>query len=154
MTEQQTITEFVTARLAEDEAAARAATAGPWRYNPSKHYHRPNSPEFEESVFAGPPGADAVSIALTGETDDRQSMADAAHIARHDPARVLREVTAKRAIVEQHTPDLILHSSETPQFCPVCFYSDANVERHPCPTLRHLAAVWSDHPDFDPAWRL
>lgn len=71
------------------------------------------------------------------------------HIARHDPARVLREVAAKRAILDLH------HKQEAAEFedrrsvaswCPVCGDAEA------CPTLRHLAAVYADRPGYDPAW--
>ncbi|HEU4422114.1 MAG TPA: DUF6221 family protein [Pilimelia sp.] len=88
-------------QLDEDERVARSATAGPWRHNPNKHWRKPGTTWFEEAVFAGPPGTDATCVAGTGETDDPQSMADAAHIARHDPARVLAEVDAKRRLLQQ-----------------------------------------------------
>src|SRR5687767_7508448 len=64
---------FLRARLDEDEQAARAATPGPWRHNPNKHWRKPGTSWFEEAVFAGPPGEDATCIAGTGETDDPQS---------------------------------------------------------------------------------
>lgn len=57
------IAEFITARLAEDEAAAEAAEG--------------------TCHFDG-------------------SSEDADHYERHDPARVLREITAKRAILADH----------------------------------------------------
>lgn len=126
------LVDFLRARLDEDEAAARAATPGAWRYNPDKHHHIVGTPLFEEAVFAGPPGVDAVCVAGTGKTDDPQSMRDAEHIARHDPARVLAEVEAKRAVVDfADTYEGGFHAS---QFLP------------------KLAAVYRDHPDFDPAW--
>lgn len=87
------------AQLDDDERVARAATSGPWRYDPTKHHRLPGTVRFEEGVFTGPPGADAVCIAVTGETDDPQSMADAEHIATWDPARVLAEIEAKRRIL-------------------------------------------------------
>jgi hypothetical protein len=89
-------------RIAEDEQRAQAATAGPWRHNPDKHWRKPGTAWFEEAVFAGPAGEDAICVAGTGETDDRQSMADADHIATWDPARVLAECDAKRRIVTEH----------------------------------------------------
>ena len=98
-----TIVEFLTARLAEDEQDAVAATVGPWRHSPDKHWRKPGTTWFEEAVFAGPAGDGATCVAGTGETDDPQSMADARHIARHDPARVLREVEAKRRILDFHS---------------------------------------------------
>jgi hypothetical protein len=65
------------------------------------------------------------------------SAGDAAHVIRHDPARVLREVAAKRAILE-------LHAQGT----------DWDGEPWPCSTIRALIAIWRDHPDFDPAWAI
>ncbi|WP_405925443.1 DUF6221 family protein [Streptomyces sp. NBC_00035] len=37
--------------------------------------------------------------------DDQIHMSDAEHIARHDPARVLREIEAKRRIIAEVTPE-------------------------------------------------
>jgi hypothetical protein len=96
---------FVRAQLDEDERAARAATAGPWWHNPGKAwlnaeafevYDRSKGEEFVgygESPLSG-------CVAATGPANHPQSMADAVHIARWDPARVLAEVEAKRRIVE------------------------------------------------------
>lgn len=55
----------------------------------------------------------------------------AGHIARHDPARVLREVEAKRRILALH--------------------EELN-EPHLYEAVQHLAAVWSDHPGYRPEW--
>lgn len=49
------------------------------------------------------------------------------------PARVLREVEAKRKILAEHEDN-------------GC--SDLEFHR----ILEKLAAVWSEHPDYDPAW--
>jgi hypothetical protein len=91
-----TLTDFLERRIAEDEAVARAATRSPWWYDPTKV----NSVDREESVFTGERGLGAITVCSTGPCDDLGSMADAAHIARHDPARVLAECEAKRRIVE------------------------------------------------------
>lgn len=78
-------------------------------------------------------------------------LATCMHDARHSPARVLREVAAKRAILAEHRID--------PELLPgVCYRCRYGVPAHwepaawPCPTLRALAAVWRDHPDYDPSW--
>ncbi|WP_157227737.1 DUF6221 family protein [Nocardia asiatica] len=89
------------AGLAEDERIARAATPGPWRHNPNKHHRLEGMPlgsghAFEEAVFAGPTGADAVCVAGTGDSDDPQSMQDAEHIARQSPKATLDRVEAIR----------------------------------------------------------
>jgi hypothetical protein len=54
------------------------------------------------------------------------------HMGTWDPARVLAECEAKREIVQ--------------------WYGGALAEHEPA--LRLLAAVYADHPDYDPSWRL
>jgi Family of unknown function (DUF6221) len=66
------------------------------------------------------------------------------------PARVLREVEAKRKILAEHRLDDMV-----PGVCYRCRYGvPAHWEStpYPCPTLRALAAVYAGHPDYDPAW--
>lgn len=89
------------AAIDERERKARAATQGPWRHNPRKHWRKPGTTQFEEAVFSGPTGAEALCIAGTGETDDPQSMADAAHIAANGPDAVLRLCQSHRDIVAE-----------------------------------------------------
>jgi hypothetical protein len=70
------------------------------------------------------------------------------HIARHDPARVLREVAAKRAILAGHSTVTGWNWPDQSDGSVQMDYVEA-LRR----TLRHLAAVYSDHPDYDEAWR-
>jgi len=140
-----TIVEFIAARLAEKETAALAATPGPWRHNPNRHWHRPGTAGFEESVFAGPAGAVATSVAGTGPSDDPQSMSDAHHIALHDPARVLREVAAKRAILALHLPMARRSTGADGGMVQDCQRCDQFPAQYPCDTVRALAAVHADH---------
>lgn len=148
-----TITEFLEARIVEDEAAARAATLGDWWYDPTKV----NSVDRGEAVFAGQRGLHAVTIASTGPADDPASMADAAHIARHDPARVLAECAAKRRIVELHRDlERVVVDADSDEHLRLTGGGECSECHHktmPCPTLRHLAVVHADHPDYDEAWR-
>ncbi|MFF2077175.1 DUF6221 family protein [Kitasatospora sp. NPDC058162] len=65
--------------------------------------------------------------------------ATATHIARHDPARVLREVAAKRRILARHAPGP----------AGACRH-DRN--RWPCADVRDLLPPYADHPDFHPRW--
>lgn len=77
------------------------------------------------------------------------------HVARHDPARVLREVEAKRQIVEVHQPFEVV---EDPA-CQVCAdtsdkYSDEwTREEWPCLTLRLLALPYADRQGYREEWR-
>jgi Family of unknown function (DUF6221) len=123
---------FYAARLDDDEAAAKAAAAsGPWYWAEPRTYPQ--------------------RIARAEE---------AAHIARHDPARVLREVAAKRAILAEHEaiypavgradgggipdPEGVVSVFA---YCHVCD------EDAPCSTLRHLAAVYSDNEGYRDEWK-
>lgn len=87
------------------------------------------------------------------------------HIARHDPARVLREVEAKRRIVAMHEgehecrdirtgvypPDAHL-MGETPGE-PWMHYATDYFEGEPCATLRVLALPYVDCEGFKDEWR-
>lgn len=145
-----TLVEFLTARLDEDQAVARVAlsTSGVWdayEINDEPQRQSMTGVQLVERQDAGD-----VSLGVVLATRDRfpgmlTNSGDVlapgqtgiewfAHIARHDPARVLREVEAKRAIVAL---TLNLTDGDPDEFS----------------TLRHLAAVYSDHPDYDEAWR-
>ena len=119
-----TITEFIEARLTEIEAAARES-----------YYEGQRWLTEEEGVYTWP-GDELVHIA------DRK--ADARHIARHDPARVLREIEFKRAIIALHHED----AAE----CMGCYDGRDGFAPYPCQTIRRLAAIDSDHPGYDPSW--
>jgi hypothetical protein len=110
-----TLTEFLTARLDEDEAWARI-----------------HGPVIPWGVGSGPFKAHINTYAGNRVAEARNNNY-ARHIARHDPARVLAEVAAKRAIVNMDEDDR---------------YSDAYVV-----AIRALAAAYADHPDYDEAWR-
>ncbi len=67
--------------------------------------------------------------------DGGSSLSPGDRVAYH-PARVLAECEAKRRIVEAHGSQL-----------------DARGEVYWSPEVRYLAQVYSDHPDYDEAWR-
>lgn len=89
----------------------------------------------------------------------------ARHIARHDPAHVLRDIEAKRAIVDAHDRvwlttnwrwvNLGSHTEKMPfPICKSCTPDTQLPEQSwPCPTLRHLSAVYDQHPDYQETWR-
>jgi hypothetical protein len=85
---------------------------------------------------------------------------DARHVARYDPARVLREVEAKRAIVADYQKTKAIVDAVSRKLAagtPLTpgdgrDYGDGC--RELCAlrgTLDHLAAVYSDHADYRPA---
>lgn len=153
------VAEFVLARLAEVEQEARAAVG-------RAVFHQ-NTGEWVARTIHDSYGPRLFLFALA-ENDARTQVADlttaweaderAVHIARHDPARILADVAAKRAIVALH------HTSEGRPHMAALGYNDAG--RDPscssrdypeisddCETLLNLAALDATHPDFDPAWR-
>jgi hypothetical protein len=77
----------------------------------------------------------------------------AAHIAAHDPARVLREIDAKRRLVECHEP---WTASNGDTICGRCGreHIDGRPGGHfPCQTLRLLALPYADRPGYREEWR-
>lgn len=129
---------FARARLDEDEAAAKAAGGstpqGIWaQVDPER---RPGRIECDSGY---------VVTYDEGSPDEGQ----APHIARHDPARVLREVEAKRAILawwlsDENEPESALSPSLREEY------------RKAQPgymLILALAAVWSDHPGYRQEWK-
>jgi hypothetical protein len=119
-----TITEFLTARYDEEEAEARAATPGPWR--------AADAGEYGAEVYTAD-GKTAVACSREGGGVDLE---DATHIARHDPARVLREVAAGRTILGalEAAGDL------------------GRDDRDLMFAVRVITAVYADHPDYRQEW--
>lgn len=67
------------------------------------------------------------------------------------PERVLRDIEAKRQILNEHRgSDSYVYTDDGTRACSTC--GDSTI-RHPCQTLRLLAAVYADHPDYQEAWR-
>lgn len=72
----------------------------------------------------------------------------------YDPARVLADVKAKRAVLALHHPSLENRIGMEP-YCVGCWEGGGQdgAMLWPCDTIRIVAGVYADHPDFDPAWR-
>jgi len=151
------LTEFLAARLDEDEAVARATehNDGPhtleWRRGGRQHHAFDNHrSEDYESVFAG--DWDRILIARDSVRGGRP----ATHIARHDPARVLAATSAMRAIVALHymVSDDYLDGDGIERAAFICHECDnsGRPDNWPCPTMRAVAATWSSHPDYQQSW--
>ncbi|WP_052488531.1 DUF6221 family protein [Streptomyces sp. 150FB] len=123
---------FLRARLDEDEEAASAASPGPWHLN-----------EEGDRVLA----VDDITVAEAFALSDRQLRATAKHIVRHDPARALTDVEAKRGILAVHRP----YVPEPDQKCLGCA---GGIQWERCPVLRALALAYADHPHHSQDWRL
>ncbi|MBT3077622.1 MULTISPECIES: DUF6221 family protein [Streptomyces] len=124
---------FVKARLDEDEQVAQAATQGEWVWS---------------REFVTPPGYHHRTI---GPLEP----GDSAHIARQDPARTLREVEAKRQLLDEH-------QDVNDGSCGTCVdgrwgyptHGGSSPQPYPCRTLRLLALPYSDHTDYQEKWGL
>lgn len=139
-----TIVEFLLARLADDTAEAKAAAhhAGVHRLPQAQRietgmvWHTSGPRVIRKRVGDEHPKA---RLALIPSSNF--DLAD--HIARWDPDRVLREVAAKRAIVDAHA-----HAHECIELS-----GSGDSSAGPCFVLRALAAVYADHPHYNPDWR-
>lgn len=124
---------FLLARLDEDEQVARSATSGPWSVRPETR--SAHSSLYGEADVDGPDGR-AVAYDRDGGCTSTE---DAQHIVRHDPARVLADVEAKRRIVEGFQylaadPDLRQYAWTF--------------------ALRALTMPYIRHADYQPEWNL
>jgi Family of unknown function (DUF6221) len=129
------LVQFLRARLDEDEALAREAPAGPW------HIGNAVDPTQPCSVHMFP------SVRLVA---DGLNWLVAEHIARHNPARVLDEVAAKREIVSDYEYAALTLSAASPNTPPYDLMTGAtNTLKR---MLRVLARAYRKHPEFDPAW--
>ena len=138
-------------QLDEDERIARAVRVPhEWHQGPG------DDPEWtdEELVCMWPPEFHTPyeqEKHWRGLTVDGPELA--AYIAAHDPARVLREIDAKRRIMECHEP---WTASNGDTICGRCGreHIDGRPGGHfPCQTLRLLALPYADRPGYRAEWR-
>ena len=119
---------FLKARLDDDERVAKGA-------------ERTSTADWIQAVLRSP---------FDFRTND--------HIARHDPARVLREVEAKRRILARHKPGDPSTNAWAAPWCEGCGYEGSlsyprTEHIDECPELRDLAIAYADHPDYREEWR-
>lgn len=140
------LTEFLTARYDEEQQLAQAAAPGPW------HVELLGAKGYPQRIS----NAQATVIGQT-YTSPTYAPAGARHIAYWDPARVVADLAAKRALIQlafRYAADFDQRSG--------CGHTVEQIATGACPfvgemesmdLLRLLAAPYSEHPDFDPAWR-
>lgn len=158
------IAEFLTARYDEEQQGAEGFETRDWVAEGANVRGGPRvrsaGPGPYMSYMVGEPFPDTIAVPLSREPlpDDfwkmvslhgttgkfESEMRNAEYIAYWDPARVLTDLAAKRAVLAylQLVQDAIL---------------DNNLWGLDNPTteaLRHLAAPYAEHPDFDPSWRI
>lgn len=124
------LAEFLLARIAEDEAVARAAIT---RTSDGEHA-RWVATEDGDSVYLDILGATVATGPYGGGIGD-----EAHHIGRWDPARVLAECEARRRIV------LLTGAAEDG--------SDALLDQVRVVTLKLLALPYADHDGYREEWR-
>jgi len=145
-----TLTEFLLARIAEDEEVAQTLEGAAWLVDgehafqlTSGHkypsYRHPSGASIvPDESYTGQPGlpdgkrwARMVTCAHEHRIRGRdRNHCPLTHVTRHDPARVLAECEAKRLLVEW----LAMEPREDQ-------------------ALAFLALPYADHPDYDEAWR-
>jgi hypothetical protein len=131
-----TITEFLTARLDEEESIARAGVSSQ------------ADPENGWGYISDP--GDVSHRALTPHVGHIHEDVQAAHIIYWHPYRVLADVAAKRRISFLHVPPQV--STIPGKLCREC--ADHDDTPRPCATMLALLQPYADHPDFNPEWRM
>lgn len=129
-----TITDFLHARITEDEQTAQAGI--------SNQADPENGWGYEGKT-------------LTPHIGTIHEQAQAEHIIRWHPTRVLAECAAKRAIIE--AADTYLDEYENEEHRTNDDTTAGRVAGRARSwrndTLRTLAAIYNDHPDYSTAWR-
>lgn len=123
--------EFVRARLDEREALAKQATTVG-----GKLWHR------------GPVEHDQVLISETGHRIIIGAGSALPHIAANDPAHVLRDIAAKRAIVDSYAADPNIRSRGG-----VGGVYGVGRNQGFAYAVECIAAIDADRPDYNPSWR-
>ncbi|MFF8910178.1 DUF6221 family protein [Streptomyces olivaceoviridis] len=134
------LVQWLRAQLDEDERIARAATPGPWEQD---------EPERCDFLRSG----DGYVVDCGGSRAPREN---AQHVARHDPARVLREIDAKRQLLDEHKPDRPKGRPNMERHCLTCTTAqawDETAREANCLTLQLLALPYEDRPGYREGWR-
>lgn len=152
------LVEFLEARLVEDEAIAlkSGGSEAEWLYRAEYDNETGNEVVWANSrteEWLGPAQKKPYVSYGRYVTMDHEGCLpavdedDGTHIARHDPARVLREVAAKRAILAAY-----LQIPTEPNLSRYNEIIDKGYGEALENSITHLACVYSDHPDFNPDW--
>jgi hypothetical protein len=132
---------FVRARLDEDERIARAAANLPDHTPDADHWEQGGT--WSSVVVASGPGKGASVVSDEGFPSDTQ----AEHIARHDPARVLDDVAAKRDLIDSAA--YALDSAKKLE----SMGANSFDLRSLCDfDILTMARCWASHPDYEVGW--
>ena len=159
-----TLTEFLLARIAEDEAAARACVYPPhdgykphpelsrWFYREGGEVEYVQTPEMLAHKYPERLHVTCDSEGLTPAVGEVHGE----HIARHDPARVLAECEAKRQVVHEwqtfgKLADPSVQPSTDEEFR--VHAAAIGIRQGLARALSHLALPCADHPDYRQEWK-
>lgn len=158
------IVQFLEARLAEDEKAAQSAAALCGCHPPAPSWHYGDEDTEGRIVVVDDPHPHPQSPLPRPALNRRwhrtyRDLFAAEHITRWDPARVLRDVEAKRRILKRHSPGDPAAAPWAPNWCEGCGtsgYCDdpRTADVNECPELRDLAAAYDWHPDYKETWNV
>ncbi|MBP2053934.1 hypothetical protein J2Z21_006936 [Streptomyces griseochromogenes] len=137
MSAQEELARFLRARFQEDARVARDAVEGApgavWGVL---------ADDIEQVLTSQDGRTTHTPLAQFGADDPVKLLT---HVARHDPARVLRDLDAGQALLDEHG---VRHGR-----CRTCTGRErATGHRSPCTTLRLLALPFAGHPDYDASW--
>ncbi len=172
MSDATEITAFIEAQYAADEAAALTASGGTviggighWTPSPGgDEWEAYESAAGDEELLVAlrpglprPPdvmgGMWGAVVSRNADGDGWSPMPAFEHMARWDPARVLAEIEAKRAILREHASS----EGDNP-VCGRCAFHRAAARCRPVPfpclTVRLLAAPYAGRPGWHGAWAL
>lgn len=130
----------------EDERIAREATPGPWR----AHDTHLGQYGYAATVLSGE-GNDTnlrawfPSMSQQPWDEARNVWNDAEHVARHDPARVLREIEAQRRLLAAYVQ---VAANDVNEVEYAHGYANALGE-----AVRLLALPFADRPGYRESWR-
>ncbi|MFE4653553.1 DUF6221 family protein [Streptomyces sp. NPDC056707] len=131
------LVQFLRDRLDEDEKMAGAAAEGPWSVDHG---------DYVELVYGADQSAVVCGGCWSGEASVFESTADALHIVRHDPARVLAVVEAKRAAISHYEKLRRFAEKERREEYILAEGAGAVV-------IKMLALPYADHPAYREDWR-
>lgn len=146
---------FLGERLDEDERAAVGAGGGPWEVGPAFGARENMVRIREQGVLVDSVGSCAEQWAFVGQTASIPNWREnAAHIARHDPYRVLREVEGKRQIIEEWEAVLSAVTDEVHTDPLLDTAQEVTRDRSLAMAwvVKVLALSYSEHPDYQDEW--
>lgn len=150
------LVQWLRAQLDEDEAVARKAASlcGCHPPAPSWSFRDGDEPTDGRILVVDDPHPDMKRKISRKWSTTYDGLFMAQHVVRHDPARVLREIDAKRQLLDEH-------QDVNDGSCGTCVdakwgyptHGGSSPQRCPCRTLRLLALPYADRPGYREEWR-